>query len=491
MKPYIAIFILIICCCSCSSKNKIESEDDAFSLLNRIKSDRKEKILSYLSSLHEQARSVHKDKLMLNFFRLKNHYYQLKKDGAVIPGEVEEALASSEIDILYQHIEHYFLFYDILMLNADGTVFHKVLKQPKVDKTDSDELLNIEMLSEQLRLKPTESFVDFQHYSALNGPYSFFMEPVHDNGSVVGWFAFRLSINRLNNLLCVDESLGKTGEVLLVNRSEYMLNNSRFNVKSTILKQKLPAENVLYKFDKRLGNKIVVDYRNKRVLTSFEVFSFLGIDWLITAKMDEDEVVTEMYRNNPSAFDLSAKKNTCFKMIEHVDSIEFSKKVVDVHMDEFRRADSSSFLYTKSVYTCTAMLVTCPGRFAYLAHISPSDRVYGQDGTDLVNQIFKQIDDKELVKSEKGKLKCYVISPSYKAVDEIISSLLDNGLLLPQIKLNIKPDALFADVAYDFDLDEITVYWKQNKEDKGFFKYQENGELLLGKNQLAHFECKK
>lgn len=479
---HLLCFVIIVLFINCSA-DTIRSRQDAFVLLDKVKRERKAKVLEYLQSLHKQAKSVQTDEFMMRFFKLMTNHRLIKNAGQQVPEDIALAVQQYELESVFRHIENYSFFYDILLMDQDGEIFHSVLKQPMALNTA--EFFKLSSISDRIKSKPTEAFVDFQQSDFLHGPSSFFMEPVRHNGQILGWYIFRVSISKLNNLLTSGELLGATGEVLLVNRSEYMLTDSRFSLESTILKKKIPSENVNYKFSKKEGFKTVVDYRGKRVLTAFEVFSFLGTEWLITAKIDEDEVLSQMYLNNEACKVCAVAALACDSVMLIKDSIVLPDKYVDVYMDEFKRIDKGGTLYTKSVHTCTALLIACPGRFAYLAHISPTDRAYGKNGTDLVNQIFRQIDDKELVKSEKRLLECYVISPTNEAVDAILTSLTQNGILLSQVRLSVNEKALFADVTYNLNRNKTMLYWKMNRRNPFFYCQNPRLDNKFGLRMLA------
>ena len=110
------------------------------------------------------------------------------------------------------------------------------------------------------------------------------IEPLIENGKTLGWIVMQCSINKINSIFTNNNSLGTTGELVLVNKDHYLLTNSKFRAEPTILRQQLPHENIESKFKEGQGHKLVTDYRGKKVLSSFEVFEFLGSKWLIIAR---------------------------------------------------------------------------------------------------------------------------------------------------------------------------------------------------------------
>ena len=90
----------------------------------------------------------------------------------------------------------------------------------------------------------------------------------------------------------------------LVNKNCYMLTDSRFYGETNILKKNLSKDNIESKFSEKKGHKTVTDYRGYRVLSSFEVVHVLNSKWLIVAKIDEDEILTEYYKKNKAKLQL-------------------------------------------------------------------------------------------------------------------------------------------------------------------------------------------
>ena len=144
-------------------------------------------------------------------------------------------------------------------------------------------------------IRETE-FVDYEYYSVSDEPASFFISSVLEGDNVLGYFVLQLPINDINSILTDRHDLGRTGEVYLVNQKQLMITQSRFIDDSTIITKKIDTEAVRSALLEKSGNKIIEDYRDKRVFSSFEQFNYEGTEWIIIAEIDEDEVVTEIYR---------------------------------------------------------------------------------------------------------------------------------------------------------------------------------------------------
>jgi hypothetical protein len=122
------------------------------------------------------------------------------------------------------------------------------------------------------------------------------VEPVFKEGRLEGWFVLQCAINKISSMFTEEKGLGATGEVFLVNRHQYMLTESRFSKEVSTLNLHLSRDNIEAKFSEKAGHKMVTDYRGFRALTSFEVCRIGSSEWLLIAKIDESEIVTEQYR---------------------------------------------------------------------------------------------------------------------------------------------------------------------------------------------------
>ena len=129
-------------------------------------------------------------------------------------------------------------------------------------------------------------------------------------------------------------------------------------------------------------------------------------------------------------------------------------------MDEFKRVSNGEVLYTHGVSSCTAFIISHKGKFAYLAHISAYDRLYGGKQTDLVRRMLKRIDEFDVIRSDKRKVEVTIISPKLSYAKNLIDILVDWGIFLSQIKLMHNPEARYANLSHNYLKGETLVEWK-------------------------------
>jgi L-rhamnose mutarotase len=448
----------------CDKESKRASyTEETYKLLYQVLNMQKQQLIDYMKMTQEKARSVCNDELMNSFFNTKKEFYYLKQS-IDIPDNLVKRTKELCRSIEEHYVENYMIFYDILFIDTEGEIFYTIKKQKDYHNNIFSQEFKHTALSKMMQSEPTESFVDFQFYKISGEPSAFFIEPAKDNGNTIGWFVFQFAINKINSLFSAYDELGSTGEVLLVNKDHYMLTDSRFKAESTILKQKLADENIESKFSEGRGCKSVIDYRGNKVLSVFEVFEILGSEWLIIAKINESEAITNYYQKYE--FDLKQKLTTIFSIgsqKQHELSFEYDENIM-VDMDEFRRIDAEGKLFTYGISTCTAVIVSFPGRFSYLAHISPYDKIYGESKTDLLGQILKKVSYLEILLSEKQKMNFIVIAPHKKTINTIVEILLKQGFFLDQVTFISKENVEEAAIFFDAQKNEAWVQWESPNE---------------------------
>lgn len=457
--------LLIILLISCSSNNSTSVKDTGYAefiaytytQLDAVLNQRKNDLIMHLNESWNAAEAIRNDKTLINFFAIKNEYYKLKKEGD-IPPEIALNIENLKKNIHSYYLLKYINFYDLLFINEEGDIFYTIRKQADYHKNIFDKSLRHTMLSKKLINSKNESFVDFEFYQISGEPSAFFIEPVKQERKQIGWIVLQCSINKINSMFTKCSELKTTGEVVLVNKAHYLLTNSRFKVEPTILKQQLPFRNIEYKFNEGKGRKAVTDYRGKHVYSCFETFSFLGSDWLIIAKIDKNEVVTEYYKKN--------KKNLLPQLTPMLHSSLYSDthkitkdtNYTRVDMDEYQRTTDN--IHTMGVATCTGVSISYPERFTYLAHISPYDRIYNESRTNLVCQMIKHLSYFEITPSENEHIQINAISTQTKSLEKLIDLIIDNNFFLNQIKFIYNNNAEYGNLYSNTNTGSCTVNWQ-------------------------------
>jgi len=433
-------------------------QEETYQRLEQIRDEKKAQLFNYLEKIRSSANDIKNDRVMLEFFHLKRQFYQLRKTTRPPEALVREITKLKE-RIKEHYIQKYLKFYDILFIDRNGDIFYTIRKQSDYHKNIFQGKLAETALAMELEKFPHQSFVDYHYYFVSDEPSAFLIVPVITEKTIAGWIIFQCAINNINHIFAQEKELGATGEVFLVNKQECMLTDSRFFGYSTSLKKHLSHENIAGKFKERIGQKTVIDYRGHRVLSSFEVCNMLNEEWLLIAKIDEAEIITDHYRKNrhtlnPILINYFKKEKAAYRDFTPIDC---ESTIVD--MDEFRKVYNNEKISTFGISTCTAAIVSLPNGFAYMAHISNLDRIYGGQTTDLLSNIFKQIKTFDIYKYEIRDLRVILVANHFETITNAIDLLVDEGVFLSQIKFIYNCRAKYANLLYDYKTNQTRVEW--------------------------------
>ncbi len=430
-----------------------------FADLAAIKNAKRKEIERHFQEIREVARGITDDAVMVRgFFSL-----QRGANGASREYEVAERYATVYGD-----------FYDILFVDAGGYVFHSVKKERDYHTSLFAAPLAGNPLAKALQRPGDEHFVGFSYYQPSDEPAAFFTVSVQGQGRHLGWFVLQVATNSTNQILADRDTMGRTGEVYLVNQESLMLSDSRFMEDSTILRQKVDTVAVREALRRNSGDSIITDYRGVRVFSSYERFEVLGVAWVIIAEIDEDEVLTECYKRHKNFLqgEILRYLSRASRPVARPRPEEFPRQRVD--MNEFARAQAGKLLVTSGVASCTAIAISYPGRFGYLAHISPTDEIY-QDGAltklilgrhshNFLAALLAKIEFFEVYPAEQRQLRVAIIAPHGRSFGKAVDAVLAHNLDLANITFLYAADAQQGEVVIDASGSRLDVRWtKENQ----------------------------
>lgn len=425
-----------------------DAREDAYRKLDRIRATKKIQLTEYLDRVRQQARRARDDEFLKKFFAIKSRFYQLQQQ-AEPPARARASIGKLKRAVREHYIRHYLTFYDILCVDRQGNVFYTIRKQADYHRNLFEGDLAKTTLARRVKSNPSEDFVDFEFYAVSDEPSAFFVEPVVVDGETIGWLVLQCAINKINDIFLQSEGLGRTGEVFLVNEDHKMLTDSRFRAESSILKQHLSAANIRAKFAEGQGRKVVTDYRGYRAMTSFEVCRVMGKHWLLIAKIDEDEVLTDYYKAHREELrgPLLERIGRTPPRTGRIPTHECNPTVIDI--DEFRKIQPGQCLETYGVSTCTAVVITLPEHRAYGGHLSAYDCVYGKQGSlDLLGHMIKRIKRFDIYPYQQRRLQIVLVAPHLDSIARSVDKLVDAGFLLSQIRFLYHPTARSATVRH-------------------------------------------
>lgn len=433
---------------------------NTFTILNNIRDQKIALLTKYFSDVQKTASGISTDRNMVeSFYTIQNNFR--RNDRYMLDPNLE-----LKIDI--QYAENYGDFYDILFVDSSGYIFHSIKQEWDYHTNLFTGRLNNSNLARSIKNQSNSAFVDYEHYAPSNEPAAFFITPVKSGNIVHGWFVLQYAINRINTILTDRTGLGRTGEVYLVNKNRMMLTDSRFIKEKTILKKHIETEAIKLAFEDTVNNKIITDYRGVEVFSSFKQFNLFGSSWVVVAEIDEDEIITNYYNNNSDSLNKRMVTHLGLRQPDYFEGSNIIKPAHIIDMNEYGKAYPGEILKTYGVSTCTAVAVLYKGRFTYLLHLGPTDRMYSDSEidifltsqqTDFVSRLTEKIRHFDIYPYELNNLKFIIVATHDDSFKNIVDRLIENNVHLSEIKFMYNPRASVANVFSDPNDDYVTVKW--------------------------------
>lgn len=234
---------------------------------------------------------------------------------------------------IFRKIIQKFGYYDMFLIDPQGNVVYTVFKETDFTTNFEDgaykdsNLAKLNRMVRESKVRDYAKIIDFQAYSpSYNAPAAFIAAPIFDRSELIGVLAFQLPVDEINNVMTGNrnwesDGLGKTGETYLVGRDALMRSVSRFLVQdpkgyakilsllgvseaqinridrygTSILQQYVRTAAVADALTGKQGTRIIRDYRNIPVLSSYAPLRIDGLDWVILSEIDLSEAYAPIY----------------------------------------------------------------------------------------------------------------------------------------------------------------------------------------------------
>ncbi len=458
----VSIFIsfLLIAFFSISPSPQQDLKKQTFKHISAVRAEKKKEVLSYFDKIEKQAKAVSGDREMLSFFS------QMQKNNS--GQKLEDRIAE-------HYVFNYNNFYDILFIDSSGFVFHSIKKESDYRKNIFSSENEALKLVKQLKNPASGGFVEYEYYPPSGEAAAFFAVALKEEEKHIGWFVLQFELNRLNAILTRREGLGRTGETYLVNTDKMMLSESRFVADSTVLQLKVDTLAVKKAMHLEEGEEILTDYRGINVFSSFEMFDLFGVSWILIVEIDEDEIVTEHFKKNQDFFILEFVEYLAMqerKESTHLSTTGLRRQKVE--MNEFAKSENQSYLVTEGVSTCTAIVISYPEKFAYLAHISPTDEIYLDNGLtkyflkdhyhDFLSELIARIKYFQVYPYELNKLHFVIVATHSESFAKAVQEILAHDIELASIKFMYNPESISANVGVTPPDYRVQVIWNGEKQ---------------------------
>jgi HAMP domain-containing protein len=227
-----------------------------------------------------------------------------------------------------------FGFYDLFLVDTEGNIVYTVMKE--IDYATN--LINgplkgsnigqaFEWANSKSKIGQTK-IVDFEPYlPSYNFPAAFIATPLFMNQQRIGVLILQLPIKEINSVMTgggewQQDGLGKSGETYLVGADYTMRNDSRFLIENpdalktdlerygvedseidkiykygtTILLKKVKTNASLDALNGNTDTRIIRDYRNIPVLSSYTPLKIQDLNWVLLSEIDVQEAFEPLER---------------------------------------------------------------------------------------------------------------------------------------------------------------------------------------------------
>ena len=221
---------------------------NTFAKLKKIRKYKKRKIIEKLTAVHKQALNIKNDEILTKFLvstiQLTKKFELIKNSNLL--EQAYKSIHKFKYIINKKCILSYGMFYNVLFVDNKGRIIHR----RRVDNYQNNNLFKGELantkLAKHLIKKKNEDFVDFDFFPPSNRISAFFPIPIFTQSPSkkrAGWIILQYSMSNLNNIVLEKREVGKTGEVLLVNKNYHMLTKSKFKKNISMAQKKKGRSN--------------------------------------------------------------------------------------------------------------------------------------------------------------------------------------------------------------------------------------------------------
>lgn len=221
-----------------------------------------------------------------------------------------------------------FSYYDIFLVDIDsGNIVYSVFKESDYASSLKNGPYKDSNLAKVFESAANSSgnnefFIeDFDFYDpSYHAPAAFISSPIYDENEKIGVLIFQMPVDKINGIMTSEgkwreSGLGDSGEMYLVGHDGKLRSISRFliedkegylstlrsigvsesiissidKINTSILYQDIDTEASRDAISGNNDTRIINDYRNIPVLSSYKALNIEGLNWAILSEIDEDE----------------------------------------------------------------------------------------------------------------------------------------------------------------------------------------------------------
>jgi len=306
----IAIIPMIILSFSTILKTQSAIEKEAVYKLEAVKELKSDWLKTLFQMIKTDVSSLSEKKQVIEFYNDLYDYHEKMK----IKADEDYIINTKEYkDIITKYKKEFdrflssSLYNDIyLICKKHGHIMYSHSQQEDLGKNIPNSNLKnspIDLIWQKIISSESFSLIDFQQYSPKkNHPIFFGGVPLYDNGNnIVGVVVVQIKKDLINEIMNERKGLGKTGETYLVGsdyllRSDSNLDTDRNVINSFLKKQTIKTQSVQEALNGKNSTKIIKDYRNIDVWSSYMPIQIQGLNWALIAEIDTSELNGPIYQ---------------------------------------------------------------------------------------------------------------------------------------------------------------------------------------------------
>lgn len=272
----------------------------AFEKLGAIQDLKKTQITDYFKTMKNQLRILKDDPYVAIALTEFNEAFE---DAGDRVDTMEWNELATKYDPRMKDIVKENEWYDFFLIHKDGDIVYSVARESDLGMIIPESELKNQGMGKAFamakRMSSDEIAVaDLAAYSPSGGaPAGFMMAQIRDkSGTLKGYVAFQIPLDKINKIMMQREGMGKTGESYLVGkdglmRSDSFLDKEGHSVEASF-KNKIIIDTkaVNSALTGRAGREVVADYRGNPVLSCWDFIDIgSGIRWAMISEIDVAE----------------------------------------------------------------------------------------------------------------------------------------------------------------------------------------------------------
>ncbi len=279
----ISIVIIIIVASYTFFNTKIAILDRAFDQMNSVRAIKTNLIENFFKNCKKDVQLATASSDIKNIIKKLNSYDKTPKFSII------EKQSNKLNNAFIKEISKKY-YKNIYLINKNKNIYYI--------KSDKKNYENYNLLWKRTTASPSVNFNDFSQKGNINTFYLTVSSKIIDSSNnLLGIIIFEINPNAIDSIMLninPSNGLGSSGESYIVGDDYLMRSSSRFQ-KNSILNTIVKTEAVDSALSNQTGTKIINDYRNIKVLSSYSKINIPNLNWIILAEIDYNEVIVPIY----------------------------------------------------------------------------------------------------------------------------------------------------------------------------------------------------